>query len=69
LGYLKSKPVVLAMEDDDYPEWLWKLLDPETGTLSRAELSDADVAGMRQPSTLKKKNGIKTDLLIPIQHS
>lgn len=27
LGYTKAKPRVLAMEDDEYPEWLWTLLD------------------------------------------
>jgi len=27
LGYTKAKPHVLAMEDDEYPEWLWTLLD------------------------------------------
>lgn len=69
LGYLKSKPVVLAMEDDEYPEWLWKLVDTETGTLSRAELSAADVAGRPQPRTRKAKDLRLTALLISIQHS
>jgi large subunit ribosomal protein L54 len=27
LGYTKAKPKVLSMEDDEYPEWLWGLLD------------------------------------------
>lgn len=27
LGYLKAKPTVLAKEDDEYPEWLWGILD------------------------------------------
>ena len=31
VGYLKAKPVVLAKEDDEYPEWLWGLLDGEKG--------------------------------------
>jgi hypothetical protein len=24
---MKTKPHVVAMEDDEYPEWLWSLLD------------------------------------------
>ena len=27
LGYLKSTPKVYAKEDDEYPTWLWRLLD------------------------------------------
>ena len=27
LGYTKAKPRVIAMEDDEYPPWLWGLLD------------------------------------------
>jgi len=27
IAYLKNKPSVLAKEDDEYPSWLWSLLD------------------------------------------
>jgi hypothetical protein len=27
LGFTKAKPKILSMEDDEYPEWLWGLLD------------------------------------------
>ena len=27
LAYLKNKPQILAMEDDQYPPWLWTILD------------------------------------------
>jgi large subunit ribosomal protein L54 len=27
LNYLKNKPDVVALEDSEYPEWLWSLLD------------------------------------------
>jgi len=31
IAYLKTRPTILAMEDDEYPDWLWKLLDePKT---------------------------------------
>jgi large subunit ribosomal protein L54 len=45
LGYLKSKPTVLAKEDDEYPDWLWTLLDPAPGTVSKDGKSAADLAG------------------------
>lgn len=33
VAYLKAKPQVLAKEDDEYPPWLWTLLDePKTAT-------------------------------------
>jgi len=41
LNYLKAKPVVLALPDEEYPPWLWKLLQPkvdvDAGTGSLAE--------------------------------
>jgi large subunit ribosomal protein L54 len=27
LNYFKNKPDLIAMEDEEYPEWLWTLLD------------------------------------------
>lgn len=45
LGYLKAKPTVLAKEDDEYPDWLWTLLAPESGAKSKDGMSAADVAG------------------------
>ncbi|KIV92050.1 hypothetical protein PV10_06524 [Exophiala mesophila] len=27
LGYTKAQPVIKAMEDDEYPDWLWGLLE------------------------------------------
>lgn len=27
LGYLKNRSQVMAMEDDEYPDWLWTLLE------------------------------------------
>lgn len=27
LNYMKNKPDVVALEDSDYPHWLWGLLD------------------------------------------
>ncbi len=46
LGYLKAKPTVLAQEDDEYPDWLWTLLVPESGAGMKGGKSAADVAGI-----------------------
>jgi len=27
LGFTKAKPVIKAMDDHEYPDWLWTLLD------------------------------------------
>ncbi|KAF6763694.1 mitochondrial ribosomal protein L37-domain-containing protein [Ephemerocybe angulata] len=29
LNYLKGQPQVLALADDQYPEWLWTILSPK----------------------------------------
>jgi Mitochondrial ribosomal protein L37 len=46
LGYLQANPTVLAKEDDEYPEWLWTLLEPESGAASKEFKSATDIAGM-----------------------
>ncbi|KKK15359.1 hypothetical protein P175DRAFT_097569 [Aspergillus ochraceoroseus IBT 24754] len=46
LNYFKNKPDVLALEDSEYPEWLWSLLDD-----SKKEAKKGGV----DPSTLNKK--------------
>ncbi|KAF7585944.1 hypothetical protein BBP40_009839 [Aspergillus hancockii] len=47
LNYFKNKPDVLALEDSEYPEWLWSLLD-DARKQSKSE-------GGVDPSTLNKK--------------
>lgn len=41
LAYLKGQPPVIARADDDYPSWLWTLLQPKVfaddGPGSKAE--------------------------------
>ena len=50
LGYTKAKPKVLAMEDDEYPQWLWSLLDEKRpGAMSEK----VDLAG-KLPSNIYK---------------
>ncbi|KAE8144474.1 mitochondrial ribosomal protein L37-domain-containing protein [Aspergillus avenaceus] len=47
LNYFKNKPDVVALEDSEYPEWLWSLLD-DAKKQSKSE-------GGVDPSTLNKK--------------
>ncbi|KAL4765594.1 mitochondrial 54S ribosomal protein mL54 [Aspergillus foveolatus] len=46
LNYFKNKPEVVALEDSEYPDWLWSLLD---STNKEAKKGGVD------PSTLNKK--------------
>lgn len=34
LGYTKAKPTILAKEDEEYPDWLWNILDEKGGSVS-----------------------------------
>ena len=43
LGYTKAQPVIKAMEDDEYPDWLWGLLDQ--GNKAPGE-TKVDLSGM-----------------------
>lgn len=39
LNYMKNKPEVLALEDHEYPEWLWNLdLDSKSANLGTADV-------------------------------
>ncbi|KAH0829268.1 hypothetical protein AYO21_05679 [Fonsecaea monophora] len=68
LGYTKAKPKVMAMEDDEYPEWLWKLLDEKRlGT----DAEKVDLAAMTKKQRLryeKKQERLLKDLpkVIPV---
>lgn len=48
LGYLKAKPTIVAKEDDEYPDWLWRILIPESGAKPTGGKSAADIAGELQ---------------------
>ena len=43
LGYTKAKPVILAKEDDEYPDWLWTLLDQDPASAG-GDTASIDVA-------------------------
>lgn len=49
LNYLKDQPPVLALPDEKYPPWLWKLLD-------KSELPDDGPGGTAEKRRLRKEN-------------
>jgi large subunit ribosomal protein L54 len=49
LNYLKDQPPVLALADEEYPPWLWKLLD-------KSELPDDGPGGEAEKRRLRKEN-------------
>ena len=44
LSYMKNKPDPVALEDWEYPPWLWTLLQPKGGQGASAD-DDADLYG------------------------
>jgi len=45
VSYLKNRPTVLAKEDDEYPPWLWTLLDAGNKGGIRGGNSGVDLKG------------------------
>lgn len=41
LSYMKNKPEVFALEDSEYPDWLWTLLD-SSKKQTKSELGGVD---------------------------
>ncbi|KAI0047758.1 hypothetical protein FA95DRAFT_1558750 [Auriscalpium vulgare] len=48
-NYLKNQPAVLALPDEDYPPWLWTILQPQ-------ELPDDGPGGKAEKVRLRKEN-------------
>ncbi|TFK46671.1 hypothetical protein OE88DRAFT_1601035, partial [Heliocybe sulcata] len=49
VNYLKGQPEVLALPDEEYPQWLWTLLD-------KKELPDDGPGGKAEKVRLRKEN-------------
>jgi len=49
LNYLKDQPPVLAVANEEYPPWLWKVLD-------KTELPDDGPGGKAEKRRLRKEN-------------
>lgn len=45
LNYFKNKPEVVAMEDSEYPDWLWDLLEDPNVKATKSGPGQAEVAG------------------------
>ena len=40
INYFKNKPDPVAMEDEEYPPWLWRLLDSKSDSASVEDVGD-----------------------------
>jgi len=49
VNYLKGQPPVLALPDEEYPDWLWKLLE-------KKELPDDGPGGKAEKVRLRREN-------------
>ncbi|EGN95832.1 hypothetical protein SERLA73DRAFT_187060 [Serpula lacrymans var. lacrymans S7.3] len=49
LNYLKGQPPVIALPDEEYPSWLWTLLNPK-------DLADDGPGGKAEKRRLRKEN-------------
>ncbi|KIW20859.1 hypothetical protein PV08_01437 [Exophiala spinifera] len=53
LGYTKAQPKIIALEDDEYPDWLWTLLDDKK--MAPGETVDLSVMTKKQRARYEKK--------------
>ncbi|GBE81830.1 mitochondrial/chloroplast ribosomal protein L54/L37 [Sparassis latifolia] len=49
LAYLKDQPPVIALPDEEYPEWLWTLLSPKV-------LEDDGPGGKAEKRRMRQEN-------------
>ncbi|TFL04008.1 hypothetical protein BDV98DRAFT_484119, partial [Pterulicium gracile] len=61
LNYLKGQKVVLAKADEEYPDWLWSIMEPrewkDDGPGGRKEKADRKRANKQR---LRENNFMKT---------
>ncbi|KAL1968310.1 hypothetical protein VTN77DRAFT_2145 [Rasamsonia byssochlamydoides] len=56
LNYMKNKPDIFAMEDSEYPDWLWTLLDdPKKQSNSESGGVDLSTMNKKQRKRYEKK--------------
>lgn len=58
LGFLQNKPQPIALPDEEYPSWLWKLLDADSG-IKPGKKAEVRVRGeplLLDKRELRKKN-------------
>jgi large subunit ribosomal protein L54 len=60
LNYLKDQPPILARPDEDYPDWLWRLLDADRhNDLPEEDRKRREISKQRK-ADIKAKNFIKS---------
>lgn len=62
LTYIKGAPALVALEDDEYPAWLWTLLTPKSSAID-GQLAKGDLAGSQLPLQPLNPPPQLTDLL------
>ncbi|KAL2814962.1 mitochondrial ribosomal protein L37-domain-containing protein [Aspergillus granulosus] len=70
LNYFKNKPDILAMEDEEYPEWLWTLLDNPNKEAKKGGV-DPSTLNKKQRKRYEKKMAARAATLppqIPVHH-
>ncbi|KAL2854886.1 mitochondrial ribosomal protein L37-domain-containing protein [Aspergillus pseudoustus] len=70
LNYFKNKPDVVAMEDEEYPEWLWSLLDNPNKEAKKGGV-DPSTLNKKQRKRYEKKMAARAATLppqIPVHH-
>ncbi|KAL5001213.1 mitochondrial ribosomal protein L37-domain-containing protein [Aspergillus recurvatus] len=70
LNYFKNKPDVVALEDSEYPEWLWSLLDTANKEAKKGGV-DPSTLNKKQRKRYEKKMAARAATLpvqIPIHH-
>ncbi|KAJ5692214.1 hypothetical protein N7462_001637 [Penicillium macrosclerotiorum] len=66
LNYFKNKPDVIAMEDSEYPDWLWDLLG-DASKQSKTDKGGVDVSTLnkKQRKRYEKKLAARTGPIAP----
>ncbi|CEL07257.1 hypothetical protein ASPCAL10420 [Aspergillus calidoustus] len=70
LNYFKNKPDIIAMEDEEYPEWLWTLLDSSNKEVKKGGV-DPSTLNKKQRKRYEKKMAARAATLprqIPVHH-
>ncbi|PYI01128.1 hypothetical protein BO78DRAFT_433889 [Aspergillus sclerotiicarbonarius CBS 121057] len=71
LNYFKNKPDVVALEDSEYPEWLWSLLEDSKGSKTAKGGVDPSTLNKKQRKRYEKKMAARAANLppqIPVHH-
>ncbi|PWY70324.1 hypothetical protein BO94DRAFT_539780 [Aspergillus sclerotioniger CBS 115572] len=71
LNYFKNKPDIVALEDSEYPEWLWSMLDDSKNSKTARGGVDPSTLNKKQRKRYEKKMAARAANLppqIPVHH-